>query len=138
MKRASPRARSELRPYAIGFVFSLFAGVLIPVFLSLWPQVTAANYDRIMNSMTMQDVRQLLGRADYDCTEYGIIGSSGAYVINDSLTDEEKIALGYQKYRRLHWISREITITVVFDMEGLVATRYSSDGQESAGWWPGW
>lgn len=138
MKRVCPSTKSKLAPYAIPFAFTLLLGLSIPVFQSLLPQVTATNYDRIRHSMSMQEVRQLLGRPDYDQTEYGIIGISGAYVTNDSLSDEEKIDLGYQKYRRLQWTSREITIVVVFDMNGLVATRYSGDGQNSAGWWRWW
>jgi hypothetical protein len=75
------------------------------------------------------------GREDYDDTEYGMIGSSGAYITNDSLGIDEKHELDYQKYRRRTWISRELTITVVFDMHGRVATCYRNDGHDTAAWW---
>ena len=77
----------------------------------------------------MQDVEKILGPHRYDYTEYGTIGKTGAYVTNNSLSDQEKLDRGYQLYRRLHWISPEITITVIIDVNGRVATRYRSDGQ---------
>ena len=85
--------------------------------------------------MTMPDIQQLLGHQDYDDTEYGAIGTSGTYITNDTLSKNEMRELGYQKYRRLTWISRELTITVVFDMHGQVATYYRHDGHDSAAWW---
>ena len=85
--------------------------------------------------MTISDVQQLLGHPDYDDIEFGVIGSTGAYVTNDLLTDDEKRKLGYQKYRRLQWTSRELSIIVVFDMHEQVATCSRGDGHDSAAWW---
>jgi hypothetical protein len=68
-----------------------------PVVLSSCPRVTSANYDRITMSMTMSEVQQLLGHHDDDDTEYGTIGTSGAYITNDTLSKNEIRELGYQK-----------------------------------------
>ncbi|WP_442511270.1 hypothetical protein SH528x_002940 [Novipirellula sp. SH528] len=126
----SPRSKTtNVRFWGVllGLLFAIT--IIVPVVLAFWPRVTAANYARINIGMPMQDVEKMLGPHRYDYTEYGIIGKTGAYVTNGSQSDQEKLDRGYQLYRRLHWISPEITITVIIDSNGVVATRYRSDGQ---------
>ena len=107
----------------------LLIALLVPVAISFWPRVTAENYAQIDVGMSLADVERILGKPRYDNAEYGIIGETGAYVTNRSLSEEDKLAMGYRKYRRLQWMSHEITIVVVFDSHGLVATRYRGEGQ---------
>ena len=131
MTHPPTRTKTKLLSWVIVLGAMLLIALLVPVVLSLWPRVTAENYARIDVGMALADVERILGKPRYDDTEYGVIGETGAYVINDSLSDEEKRDMGYRKYRELQWDSPEITIVVVFDSNGLVATRYRSEGQRN-------
>ena len=126
------RTEASFHTWVIVLGAMLLIALLVSAVLSFSPRVTAENYARIDVGMAMADVEQILGKPKYDDTEYGVIGNTGAYVTNYSLSDQEKLEIGYQKYRRLQWTSPEITIVVVFDSNGLAATRYRSEGQGNA------
>ena len=109
--------------------------LIAPVIFVFWPRVTEANFEKITDQMSFQEVERLLGTPSYDTTELGLVRGSGTYVTNDSLPIQKKIAMGYQDYRRVQWSSRQLTIIVIFDSSGIVATRYRSDGQSSGSLW---
>lgn len=126
-----PRKRKKTKFLYWGIVLGalLLIALLVPAAISLWPRVTAESYAQIDVGMSLADVERILGKPRSDNAEYGVVGETGAYVINNSLSEQEKLEMGYRKYRRLQWMSHEITIVVVFDSNGRVATRYRGEGQ---------
>ncbi|NND99563.1 MAG: hypothetical protein HKN47_19785 [Pirellulaceae bacterium] len=127
MKRERLQSNDAFRWCTAGIAVFLVVILLFPLFIAFWPRVTAANYERIAVSMTMEEVQGILGEPEFDTSEFGILDKTGAYVTNNLLSDQEKIDNGYQRYRRLQWTSYRRTIVVVFDSRGQVATKYGGE-----------
>ena len=131
------------RPKAIivVVVLALLAFSTLGVFVSRggWvSKISTANYQRLSRTMDMDRVEQLLGTPGYHVKELGKVTDTGEYVTNATLSDQEKLRKGYRQYHRKQWVSRQITIVVVFDESGMVATRYSNEGQDTPAWWNIW
>ena len=129
MTHPPKRHKTKFLYWVTVLVALLLIVLLVPVAISFWPRVTAENYAQIDVGMSLEDVERILGKPRYDEAEYGVIGETGAYVTNKSLSEQDRLEMGYRRYRRLQWMSHEITIVVVFDSNGVVATRYRGEGQ---------
>jgi hypothetical protein len=121
-----------VRPRLILAIIGLSLIIAVLVFV-LWPRerVTRQNFGKIWVGMSQAELYQLLGSPHYQIVEIGIVDSPDSYSTNKHLSIEEKRLRGYRDYRRQHWASPKLTISVISDLKGEVVCRYTSQGHTS-------
>lgn len=124
---------SRSRLLNVAFMVGIAGWILLlsPAISVFWPRVDAANYQKINDQISFHEVERLLGTPSYDSRELRLVKDPGTYVTNDILPIPKKLAMGYRDYRRVQWSSRQFTIILIFDSNGMVPTGYRFDGQSS-------
>lgn len=106
--------------------------LVVLVFYFFWPreQVTQANFQRIELGMSQAELIALLGAPDSHAVELGFVTDSKTYAINFASNQQQLRERGFRNYQREQWISSEISIVVILDLDGVVVCKYSADGQK--------
>jgi hypothetical protein len=125
----SPKNSLRRHPLLASIALSLVVGALVVV---LWPRdrVTRENFAKIRVGMSQLELYQLLGSPGYQVVEIGLVDRPDSYSINKSLSVEAKRQQGFRDYRRQHWTSPKLAISVISDLEGQVVCRYTGPGQK--------
>lgn len=121
----------------------LWAGALVTVLLILAllfalvhrreSRISRANYASLRTGMNERDIQRLLGPPDFAERRLALVTAeegAGGYTINSLQSSATLRKRGFADYRFLQWTSPQLTIHVVTDGRGELATRYKSSGQE--------
>ena len=141
MDDAAFDTNQALRPkFSIGRLLIVCSGLVLMLSMCLLffahsrqeTSVNHANYALISPGMSEAGLRRLLGPPGYSQKQLGQITSPegpNSYTTNLSASPATLRKRGFEDTHYLQWTSPEITISVVLDSSGKVATRYSSEGQ---------
>jgi hypothetical protein len=92
----------------------------------------AAEFAAIQPGMTHDEVERRLGKKPgYQKMMLGKVISPTSFASNSNPLPKDRHR--YQQYDFQQWTTSELTVMIVFDLEGRVVCRYSSAGQTS---WP--
>jgi hypothetical protein len=92
--------------------------------------VSRANFGRIQLGMSQAEVHSLLGKPGIQTVQLGLVTGPDRYVTNFSQSVEECRQRGFRDYQWQQWISTELSIVVVFDLESRVVCRYAGPGEK--------
>ena len=115
-------------------IAALVASVLLAAVLlfALWPgqPVTKQNFERITIGMPQADLHALLGIPEYETRESGLVGGPETYMVNHTLSEDERHRRGFRDYKRQQWSSQGLSIVVILDADQRVVCRYVWPGQQ--------
>jgi hypothetical protein len=112
--------------------FVALAIAVATLVFGLWPKqkITKANFNKIQIGVPQGELCRLLGNPEFDAVELGTVRDAKNYATNDYYKRDQLLGMGYQDFRHQQWISSEISINVISDLNGDVVCRYSGPGRE--------
>ncbi len=92
-------------------------------------KISLSNFQSIEVGMDEAIVTKILGHPDRRKMRLGYVRDDGTFGTNAHVAPAKLRSQGYKNYEQLQWTSPEITIVVVINSHGSVATSYSKNGQ---------